>query len=370
MSTPTTGGSTAPAGDTAPGPDALLSDPGIAGEALATMWRIRLFEEAVEDLYGRGMMHGTMHLSIGMEAVPTGTCLNLEQGDQITSTHRGHGHCIARGADLGRMMAELLAKDNGYCRGRGGSMHIADVATGNLGANGIVAGGVPIAAGAGLTNQLTGNGRVAVCFHGDGAVGEGAWHEALTLASMWDLPVVFVCENNQYGMSMSSKKAFKVEDLAEKAAGYGIPGESVDGNDVHAVAEATRRAIDRARAGEGPSFVEAVTYRWRGHSKSDKNRYRTKEEIAEWKEKDPIAAFAHRLLEAGVLEQDRLDEIQAEARTAIREAVVFGTKGEDPDPAALLDAVYAPSAVDATDTRDAETALTAGATTQDAEAGR
>src|SRR5699024_9154600 len=275
MSTPTTGGSTAPAGDTAPGPDALLSDPGIAGEALATMWRIRLFEEAVEDLYGRGMMHGTMHLSIGMEAVPTGTCLNLEQGDQITSTHRGHGHCIARGADLGRMMAELLAKDNGYCRGRGGSMHIADVATGNLGANGIVAGGVPIAAGAGLTNQLTGNGRVALCFHGDGAVGEGAWHEALTLASMWDLPVVFVCENNQYGMSMSSKKAFKVEDLAEKAAGYGIPGESVDGNDVHAVAEATRRAIDRARAGEGPSFVEAVTYRWRGHSKSDKNRYRT-----------------------------------------------------------------------------------------------
>jgi pyruvate dehydrogenase E1 component alpha subunit len=187
---------------------------------------------------------------------------------------------------------------------------------------------------------------------------------------MWELPVVFVCENNQYGMSMSAQKAFRVENLAVKAAGYGIPGESVDGNDVHAVAEATRRAIDRARAGEGPSFVEAVTYRWRGHSKSDKNRYRTKEEIAEWKEKDPIASFSHRLLESGLLDQERLDALQAEARTAIREAVVFGTRGEDPDPAALLDAVYAPSAVDATDPREAEPALTAGATTDDAEAGR
>ena len=329
---------------------ALREDAGAALEALGTMWRIRLFEEAVEDLYGRGMMHGTMHLSIGEEAIPTGTCLNLVEGDQITSTHRGHGHCIARGADLGRMMAELLAKDNGYCRGRGGSMHIADVATGNLGANGIVAGGVPIAAGAGLTNQLTGNGKVAVCFHGDGAVGEGAWHEALTLASMWDLPVVFVCENNQYGMSMSAKSAFKV-DLSAKAAGYGIPGETVDGNDVVAVAEATARAIDRARAGEGPSFIEAVTYRWRGHSKSDKNRYRTKEEIAEWKGRDPIAAFAHRLLESGLVDQAQLDAAQSAARDAIRESVVFGTKGEEPDPAALLDAVYAPSAVDATDTR-------------------
>ncbi|MFC0672446.1 thiamine pyrophosphate-dependent dehydrogenase E1 component subunit alpha [Brachybacterium hainanense] len=335
---------------TAPAPD-LLTDPDEALAALATMWRIRLFEEAVEDLYGRGMMHGTMHLSIGEEAIPTATCRNLEDGDQITSTHRGHGHCIARGADLGRMMAELLAKDNGYCRGRGGSMHIADVATGNLGANGIVAGGVPIAAGAGLTNQLTGNGKVAVCFHGDGAVGEGAWHEALTLASMWDLPVVFVCENNQYGMSMSSKLAFKVENLSDKAAGYGIPGVTVDGNDLVAVQQATAEAIDRARSGGGPSFVEALTYRWRGHSKSDKNRYRSKEEIAEWKEKDPIAAFAFRILEQGLVTQEQLDGAQTEARTAIREAVVFGTKGEDPDPAAMLDAVYAPSAVDATDTR-------------------
>lgn len=348
----------------------LLSDPEIAADALGTMWRIRLFEEAVEDLYGRGMMHGTMHLSIGQEAVPVGVCSALEEGDQITSTHRGHGHCIARGADLGRMMAELLAKDNGYCRGRGGSMHIADVATGNLGANGIVAGGVPIAAGAGLTNRLTGNGRVAVCFHGDGAVGEGAWHEALTLASMWDLPVVFICENNQYGMSKSAKESFKVPQLSDKAAGYGIPGETVDGNDIAAVAEATQRAVDRARAGEGPSVVEALTYRWRGHSKSDKNRYRSKEEIASWKEKDPIAAYAHRLLDAGVLDQTQLDEEQSGARDAIRESVVFGTQGEEPDPAALLDAVYAPSAVDASDHRGGTTALDRGATTDDAEAGK
>ena len=239
-----------------------------AMDAYRTMWRIRLFEEAVEDLYGRGMMHGTMHLSIGQEAVPTGACAALKDGDQITSTHRGHGHCIAKGADLGRSMAELLARDNGYCRGRGGSMHIADVATGNLGANGIVAGGPPIAAGAALSNQLRGTDQVCLCFHGDGAVGEGAWHEALTLASMWNLPVVFICENNKYGMSMSSEKAFKVEHMSEKAAGYGIPGETVDGNDVEAVNEVVQRAVDRARAGGGPSFIEALTYRWRGHSKS------------------------------------------------------------------------------------------------------
>lgn len=332
----------------------LLTDKSVAREALGAMWRIRLFEEAVEDLYGRGMMHGTMHLSIGQEAVPTGACLALEDGDQITSTHRGHGHCIARGADLGRMMAELLAKREGYSGGRGGSMHIADVTTGNIGANGIVAGGVPIAAGAALTNRMLGNSRVAIGFHGDGAVAEGAWHEALTLASMWDLPVVFLCENNQYGMSMSSKKGYRVEHISDKAAGYGIAGETVDGNDVVAVNEAVQRAVARARAGEGPTLIEAVTYRWRGHSKSDKNLYRTKEEIAQWKELDPIAAFGHRLLESGLLSQEDIDAVHADARDAIRDSVVFGRQGTDPDPAELLDAVYAPSPVDVTDQRGAQ----------------
>ncbi len=316
-------------------------------DAYRTMWRIRLFEEAVEDLYGRGMMHGTMHLSIGQEAVPTGACAALRDGDQITSTHRGHGHCIAKGADLGRSMAELLARDNGYCRGRGGSMHIADVATGNLGANGIVAGGPPIAAGAALSNQLRGTDQVCLCFHGDGAVGEGAWHEAVTLASMWSLPVVFICENNKYGMSMSSEKAFKVERMSDKAAGYGVPGETVDGNDVEAVFEAVSQAVTRARAGDGPTFIEALTYRWRGHSKSDKNLYRTREEIAQWRADDPIAAYADVLLERGVVTQDQLNAMSDDVRNEIREAVRFGTQGEEPTVEAMLAGVYAASPVDA-----------------------
>ena len=317
-----------------------------AMDAYRTMWRIRLFEEAVEDLYGRGMMHGTMHLSIGQEAVPTGACAALKDGDQITSTHRGHGHCIAKGADLGRSMAELLARDNGYCRGRGGSMHIADVATGNLGANGIVAGGPPIAAGAALSNKLRGTDQVCLCFHGDGAVGEGAWHEAMTLASMWNLPVVFICENNKYGMSMSSEKAFKVEHMSDKAAGYGIPGETVDGNDVEAVHEAVARAVARARAGEGPTFIEALTYRWRGHSKSDKNLYRTKEEIAQWRADDPIAAFAAVLHDREEVTQEQLNAVQDEVRFEIREAVRFGTQGEEPTVEAMMAGIYAPSPVD------------------------
>ena len=321
-------------------------DKDTAADLLRMMWRIRLFEESVEDLYGRGMMHGTMHLSIGQEAVPTGACVTLKDGDQITSTHRGHGHCIAKGADLGLSMAELLARENGYCKGRGGSMHIADVATGNLGANGIVGGGLPIAAGAGLSNKMRGTDNVCLCFHGDGSVGEGAWHEALTLASMWDLPVVFICENNKYGMSMPSEKAFKVDFLSEKAAAYGMPGETVDGNDVEAVREVVQRAVDRARAGGGPTFIEALTYRWRGHSKSDKNLYRSKEEIAEWKERCPIARFAHTMLEAGVLVQEDINQVQAEVRTEIRNAVVFGMQGEEPTVEAMLAGVYAPSPVD------------------------
>ncbi len=311
-------------------------------DVLRDMWRIRLFEEAVEDLYGRGMMHGTMHLSIGQEAVPVGTSLHLGEGDVITCTHRGHGHTIARGADLGRMMAELLGRENGYCKGRGGSMHIADVATGNLGANGIVAGGLPIAAGAALSQKMRGTTNVTVCVHGDGAVGEGAWHEAMILASMWDLPVVFLCENNQYGMSLPSLAAYKVEKLSDKAPGYGMPGETVDGNDVEAVAEAVGRAVERARAGEGPSFVDAVTYRWRGHSKSDKNLYRSKAEIAEWRDRDPIAHYAAQVLEDELLTQEDLDAIQAGVRQEIRDAVVFGTKGEEPTVEAMLAGVYAP----------------------------
>lgn len=319
----------------------LTAYPELATSALRTMWKIRRFEEAVEDLYGRGLMHGTMHLSIGQEAVPTGACLALNIDDYITSTHRGHGHCIAKGADMERMMAELLAKETGYCRGRGGSMHIADTATGNLGANGIVAGGVPIAAGAALAAKMRGTSQVAVCFHGDGAMGEGAWHEGVVLAAMWDLPVVFLCENNKYGMSMSSEKAFRLEKLSDRARGYGIPGVTVDGNDVQAVYDAVQTAVDRARAGEGPTFIEALTYRWRGHSKSDKNLYRTREEIDSWRERDPIPAFEANLLSAGTLNEANIARIRDEVRTELRSAVQRANAAPDASADELLSAVYA-----------------------------
>jgi len=312
-----------------------------ARHALLTMWTTRRFEEAVDDLFARGLMHGTMHLSIGQEASATGACFALRDDDAITSTHRGHGHCIAKGADLERMMAELLAKETGYCRGRGGSMHIADVATGNLGANGIVGGGIPIAAGAGLAYRLQGLDRVVVSFFGDGATNEGAFHEAVNLAAIWSLPVIFVCENNKYGMSFSTEKSMAVETIAERSGGYGLPGVTVDGNDVEAVNEAVATAVDRARAGEGPTLVEALTYRWKGHSKSDKNLYRTREEISEWRDKDPIGRFEALVVERGVLTAADVEEIRAAATNDVRDAARRANAAPDANPDDLLDAVFA-----------------------------
>jgi pyruvate dehydrogenase E1 component alpha subunit len=317
------------------------TDREIARDALLTMWTIRRFEEAVDDLFARGLMHGTMHLSIGQEASATGACLALRADDAITSTHRGHGHCIAKGADLTRMMAELLAKETGYCRGRGGSMHIADTATGNLGANGIVAGGIPIAAGAALAFQMRGEERVVACFFGDGAANEGAFHEAVNLAAIWKLPVVFICENNKYGMSFSTEKSFAIEHISERAAGYGIPGVTVDGNDLDAVHGAVSTAVERARAGNGPTLVENVTYRWKGHSKSDKNLYRTKEEIAEWRDKDPILRFEAQVKESGLLSEEDVQTIRTQAMEQMRDAVRQANAAPDADPSDLLDAVFA-----------------------------
>ncbi len=311
-----------------------------ASYALLTMSRIRKFEEAVEDLFGRGMMHGTMHLSIGQEASPTGVCMALNLTDQITSTHRGHGHCIAKGADLMRMVAELLGKENGYCGGRGGSMHIADVETGNLGANGIVGGGIPIAVGAALSSHLMKRGTVAVSFFGDGAMNEGAFHEAANLAAVWKLPVIFVCENNGYGMSSSTELAFKLEKLSDRGLGYGIPGVTIDGNDVAAVYEATEAAVQRAKAGDGPTLLEFVTYRWKGHSRSDKNLYRTKEEIDEWKIKDPILHFEQVVRERGLLNEDEIGEQHRLATEQVIAAVNEAMKGNPADPAGLLDSVF------------------------------
>jgi len=307
------------------------------------MWRIRRFEEAVDDLFARGLMHGTMHLSIGQEASATGSCLGLRTDDAITSTHRGHGHCIAKGASLERMMAELLGKESGYCRGRGGSMHIADTATGNLGANGIVAGGIPIATGAALAYQMQGLDRVVVSFFGDGATNEGAFHEALNLAAIWKLPVVFVCENNKYGMSFSTEFSVAVDHIAERAAAYGMPGVTVDGNDVEAVDQAVSAAVTRARNGEGPSLVEAETYRWKGHSKSDKNLYRTREEIAQWRERDPIGRFEALVVERGTLTEDDVRRIRDEATQAVRDAVVAANAAPDARADDILDSVFAPT---------------------------
>jgi pyruvate dehydrogenase E1 component alpha subunit len=300
----------------------------------------------VDELFARGLLYGTMHLSIGQEASATGACLALRDDDVITSTHRGHGHCVAKGADLGRMMAELLARDSGYCRGRGGSMHIADVSKGNLGANGIVAGGIPIAVGAGLALKLQGTDKVALSFFGDGATSEGAFHESVNLAAIWDLPVVFVCENNHYGMSMSVEEVSRLERVADRAAGYAIPGGTVDGNDVQEVYEAVAQAVAHARAGQGPTLIEAVTYRWKGHSKSDQNLYRTREEIESWRARDPIDRFEQAVLEAGTLDQGEVQKLRDQARDAVRDAVRTGQAGP-PSSSDLLGAVYAPSEVDA-----------------------
>ena len=293
----------------------------LAEHLLETMWTIRYFEEAVDDLFARGLLHGTMHLSIGQEATAAGAVSALQRGDYITSTHRGHGHCIAHGADVMRMFAELLGKETGYCRGRGGSMHIADVEAGNLGANGIVAGSIPIAVGAGLALQQRRSDRIVLCFFGDGAINEGAFHEAVNLAAIWRLPVVFLCENNHYGMSMAWNRAVAIDRLSDRALAYGIPGETVDGNDVLAVRGSVARARDRASRGEGPTLIEALTYRWKGHSKSDQNLYRTRAEIAHWKKQDPIARFATLVSERGLLTKAEIDGIASRAQQHIAHAL-------------------------------------------------
>ena len=285
------------------------------------MMLIRLFEEALEEMFSRGLLHGTMHLSIGQEATAAGACLALDKKDLITSTHRGHGHCLGKGADPYKMFAELLGREDGYCRGRGGSMHIADLSNGNLGANGIVAGSLTISVGAALSFQLQKKENIVLCFFGDGAVNEGSFHEALNLASLWNLPVLFLCENNQYGMSMASEKAVAGESIASRGNSYGIESIQIDGNDVEAVYESVSNYKDEILTGNRPKFIEAITYRYRGHSKSDRNLYRTSEEINFWKdEKDPIKRYIGKLLEQGITEID-LKKIDEEVKNLIRTSV-------------------------------------------------
>lgn len=311
-------------------------------EALRKMYLIRKFEEGAEDSYVRGLIHGTMHLSIGQEASAVAACMPLSDDDKITSTHRGHGHCVAKGADVAKMFAEFFGKETGYCRGRGGSMHIADVAKGNLGANGIVGGGLPIAVGAALSAKRLKKDYVTLCFFGDGANNEGAFHEAINMAAIWKLPVVFYCENNLYGMSMSIKRSTAVSSIADRATAYSIPGESVDGNDFSSVAEAVETAVARARAGDGPSLIEAVTYRIRGHSKSDRNRYRSKEEIEEWAEKDPIPRMAAMLVDHKIATEAEIAAIEQAATKEIEDAIETAKSDPSPVVAEATRDVYTP----------------------------
>lgn len=308
---------------------------------LELMYQIRYFEEKAEELYMRGMIHGTMHLSVGEEASAVGSIAALQPEDYILSTHRGHGHCIAKGADINLMMAEFMGKQTGYCRGRGGSMHIADVEGGNLGANGVVGGGIPLATGVGLSIELRHTDQVVLSFFGDGATNQGAFHEALNMGAIWQLPVIYVCENNQYGISMSVQRSMRVERISDRAAAYGIPGVTVDGNDLLAVYEAACEAVERARSGGGPTLLENVTYRWKGHSKSDQNLYRTQEEMDAWKERCPIRHFRRYLVEQGIASGEELDCIDRRAAQVIEDAVEFATQSAEPSPETIYEGVYA-----------------------------
>lgn len=309
---------------------------------LEKMLLTRYFEENAEALYIRGLVHGTMHLSIGMEASPVGSIAALRDDDLIIHHHRGHGHTIAKGADITLMMAEFIGKETGYCRGRGGSMHIADINGGNLGATGIVGAGMPTAVGIALALQMRRSDQVLLCFFGDGAANEGEFHESLNMASIWDLPVVFICDNNQYGMSMPVERSMKVKHVAVRACAYDIPGVTVDGNDVLAVYHAVSEAVARARVGKGPSLIENLTYRWRGHSKSDRNLYRTQEEINEWKQFDPIRRFSQTLVENGILTQAEVEQIDQKAHQIIEKAAEEAANFPEPSPENMEAEVYAP----------------------------
>ncbi|HIV73493.1 MAG TPA: pyruvate dehydrogenase (acetyl-transferring) E1 component subunit alpha [Candidatus Pseudogracilibacillus intestinigallinarum] len=311
-------------------------------DMLYDMVLIRRFEETVEKLFQEGKIHGTMHLCIGQEATAVGACAPLSKEDKITSNHRGHGHSIAKGTEIKGMMAELLGKETGYCKGKGGSMHIADLNVGNLGANGIVAAGLPLGTGAALASQMKKENYVVVCFFGDGSTNEGAFHEALNLASVWNLPMVFFCENNLYGMSGSIKEMVNVDHIADRAAAYGIPGHTIDGNDVLGVAEVTAEAVKRAKNGEGPTLIEAETYRWRGHSRSDARKYRSRDEEKDWrKNRDPIASFKGRLIEEGVLTEEQFTEIENKIEDEVKEAVKFAEDSPEPSLETLTNDIYA-----------------------------
>lgn len=313
-----------------------------AADYLLQMYQVRAFEEQAEKSYMAGKIHGTMHLSIGQEASAIGSISTLEPTDYIIGHHRGHGLCIAKGADLNLMMAEFYGKANGYCRGRGGSMHIADIEGGNLGANGVVGGGIPMAVGIGIGLKAQAENKVLLAFFGDGAASTGAFHESMILAVLYQVPVVFICENNQYAMSFAANDWTTSKRLAGSAEVYGMPGASTDGNNLVEVKEAVQKAVDHARSGGGPSLIVNDTYRWRGHSKSDRNRYRTNDEIDEWKRKDPITKFRDYCKKEKLLTEKEADQIKEQGYADIEAAREFAESSPEPKVETLLEGVYAP----------------------------
>jgi len=302
----------------------------------AQMYKIRRFEEEVFEFYKRGLMPGLAHLYIGEEAVAVGACSAIRADDFIGSTHRGHGHLVARGADTKKMMAEILGKVTGYCRGKGGSMHIMDSSLGILGANGIVGGGIPMSTGAGYSCKYRGTDQVVLCFFGDGASNEGTFHESINMAAAWNLPVVYIIENNHYGITVSVDRVTKEHDLAKRAVGYGIDGYTIDGNDVELVYDTVSKAVEKARRGEGPSIVECKTYRQHGHNGGDNGAYRPEGELEYWKSRDPLKLFR----EAGYLSEEKMAQIEADVNEEIAEACQFAIDSPYPEDDELMKGIF------------------------------
>lgn len=312
----------------------------LAIKLLKQMIEIRQFEDAIMDLLAKNIAEGGSHLYAGMEAVAVGAISVINPDDYITSTHRGHGHAIAKDGDLKALMAEILGKKTGVCKGKGGSLHLADLSKGNLGANGIVGGGIGIATGAGLSIKLQKQKKVVLCFFGDGATNNGIFFECLNMASLWKLPVVYICENNKYAMSVSVERSHAVKDIAKKGLAFDIPSENVDGQDVLAVREVVGKWVNYAREGNGPSFIVANTYRYYGHSRSDPRVYRTREEEKFWRERDPIIIFSNKMKEKGILTEEEIKSIEDEVRKEIEEAVDFAIKSPYPEPEELYTDLY------------------------------
>ncbi|MBM7688351.1 pyruvate dehydrogenase [Enterococcus ureilyticus] len=319
-----------------------VTRPIVATEALKRMWEIRIFEEMIQELFDAGELYGTMHLCIGQEATAVGGAGSLKQTDWIVSTHRNHGHCIAKGTDIRSMFAEMLGKKTGTNEGKGGSMHIADLNIGNLGSNGIVGAGFPIAAGAALSAQMQNTDQVVLCYAGDGAVNEGSFHEALNLASIWKLPVIYLIENNQYGMSSSIEQMVNIDHLSQRGKSYGIEGITIDGNDLTEVSRTVAQAVEKARNGSGPTLIEALTYRHKGHSKSDKLLYRSEAECRDWQENnDPIVRLEKKLIQNGEIEANEIRQMEEVIRKEFADLLASVKHDSEPTVEDLWTHVYA-----------------------------